>query len=109
MGRLKGSKNKRTDIAQQSYIVAELEKSYMNNKRNLIYIACEHFDFVWNEHDLIRFKNEWDNGASIFELCETFNRPENELALLILDLSSKGFIEQRIGGVFGHANRNRIV
>lgn len=94
---------------KQLNLLKEFKKSYMTEQRNLIYIACEDLDFVWNEHDLIHFKNEWDDGASIFELCEKLNRPQNEVALLILDLSAKGFIQQRSGGVFGHAKRSSVV
>jgi hypothetical protein len=78
-----------------------LEKRYMTKERSLIYIACEELDFVWDEHDLIRFIAEWQNGTSIFELENIFKRSQNEIAILILDLGSKGAISERSGGIFG--------
>jgi hypothetical protein len=79
----------------------ELEKQYLTTKRSLIYIACEDLDFVWDEHDLIEFVNDWKSGKSIYELSSKFEREQDEVAILIMDLARKGMIHKRAGGIFG--------
>jgi hypothetical protein len=82
----------------------EIEKQHLTTKRNLIYIACEDLDFVWDEHDLIEFVNDWRNGKSIIEISDKFQREQDECAILILDLARKGLIQKRAGGIFGTSN-----
>lgn len=78
-----------------------IEKEHLTTKRSLIYIACEDLDFVWDEHDLIEFINDWKSGKSIFQLADRFQREQDEIAILILDLARKGMIDKREGGIFG--------
>ena len=41
-------------------------------------------------------------GKSIFEICERLNRPQIEVAMLIVDQADKGKIKPRKTGIFGN-------
>lgn len=75
-------------------------KSDMNSFYN-DYIACFDLDFSWNEQQLNRVKVYWEAGYHIADIAEKADRIIDEVAILIIDLSRKGEIEERPGGVFG--------
>ena len=75
-------------------------KSDMNNRYNN-YIACFDLDFSWKEKQVKRVTAYWNSGYHIAEIAEKVNRIIDEVTILIIDLSRKGKIEEREGGVFG--------
>lgn len=102
MGRIKGQKNKQKIILwDQDRIIRSVENEYLTNKRNLIYIACEDFNFIWDEHHLTSVIDKWNQGVSVFKMADELNRDVDELAVLLIDLSKKGAITSRQGGLDG--------
>lgn len=65
------------------------------------YIACEEENFFWKPEEVIEFDRLWQEGASIFEMQERFNRKPLDIAFLIIDRASKGKIKERENGLFG--------
>lgn len=74
--------------------------SYMKSFYN-DYIALLDLDFSWNKKQLNRVKVYWEAGYHIAEIAEKVDRIIDEVAILIIDLSRKGEIEERPGGAFG--------
>lgn len=70
-------------------------KFEMLAKRKNIYVAMEHADFIWDEHNVNKFIREYENGAQFNELCEMFGRNAEEVILLILDLVHNKMIKRK--------------
>jgi hypothetical protein len=79
---------------------ARLIKQWMPRERGETYIAGEGFDFQWSNNEVREFINLWISGASLMRLSQTFRRTQNDIAVLILDLRSKGKIEPRDEGLW---------
>jgi hypothetical protein len=73
----------------------------MPRKRGETYIACESIDFQWSIDEVTKFIKLWKSGASLMRLSQTFRRTQMDIAVLILDLRSKGRIEPRKRGLMG--------
>lgn len=78
-----------------------LENGYMTKESMNIYIALELLDFTWDEKDVLYFDSMWKEGISLERIAEFFNRPEDEIGILIMDRCRKGFIKPRESGVEG--------
>lgn len=86
----------------QSYKEAGgLENRFMKKKSINLYTALEDLDFHWDYEQVKEFKQMWNKGFSIMYIAEYFDRPQEEVAVLLLDRSLKGCIKQRKGGLFG--------
>jgi hypothetical protein len=80
---------------------SRLIKQWMPRERGETYIAGEGFDFQWSKNEVTEFIKLWNSGASLMRLSQTFIRTQNDIAVLILDLRSKGKIEPREKGMWG--------
>ncbi|NOU54952.1 hypothetical protein HN020_09345 [Brevibacillus borstelensis] len=78
-----------------------LERTYMTKSRRTRYIACEEYDFTWSDDELKRFREMWRKGLHILDISKEMQRHRNEVAILIIDQSERGYIQPRKGGVFG--------
>ena len=87
-------------MARAKKIGPPRSKSDMNNYYNN-YIACFDLDFSWKEKQVKRVTAYWNSGYHIAEIAKKVNRIIDEVTILIIDLSRKGKIEERKGGVFG--------
>jgi len=85
-----------------------LEKQYMTEKRQKVYIACETLDFIWDEKDVEVIERMWSSGLSIYDMARSFNRDPDEVVVLIIDRSRRGSIKPRKGGVLGCRRSNGI-
>lgn len=81
--------------------IKNIEKRYLTNRAGSSYIACEDFDFRWNKDELSEFSYLWQEGRSLQELAGYFQRQQEEILLLALDLGSRGKIKMRKGGLIG--------
>jgi len=43
----------------------------------------------------------WNEGRAIWDIADALKRPQEEVLILLIDMSMKGGIKKRIGGVFG--------
>ncbi|PFM49601.1 helix-turn-helix domain containing protein [Bacillus cereus] len=67
----------------------------MKESRLKIYIALEEANFIWDERDVIRFREMWKQGMSLPEMSEALRRHHAEVALLVIDQADKYLIENR--------------
>ncbi|MRG86980.1 helix-turn-helix domain containing protein [Salinibacillus xinjiangensis] len=68
-----------------------------------VYIAHEKRNFGWEPEELVKFRELWNAGASIFDIAKELKRPKMEIGLIILDQADEGMIKPRKGGLFGGA------
>lgn len=71
----------------------------MKEQRRKIHIALEDVDFVWDADKVTKFRELWNQGASIYELEEELGRDQDDIAMLIMDQSRRGKIERRPMGL----------
>ncbi|PEJ14340.1 helix-turn-helix domain containing protein [Bacillus toyonensis] len=67
----------------------------LKESRLKIYIALEEANFIWDERDVIRFREMWNQGVSLPEMAEELRRHHAEVALLVIDQADKYLIENR--------------
>ena len=82
---------------QPSY-VREMKRAYPKEK----------VEPLLDNYDISAYPSEkriccqmYHEGKSIFEICERLNRPQIEVAVLIMDQADKGKIKPRPSGLFG--------
>ena len=68
-------------------------------KRKNIVIVCEELDHTWDESEIKHFCKLWKEDISIWEMEEIFQRPQAEIALVIIDQEIKGNIQPRKMGL----------
>ncbi|GGD05188.1 helix-turn-helix domain containing protein [Pontibacillus salipaludis] len=66
-----------------------------------IYIAHEEAGFDWNNEDVKRFQEYWNQGYSIVAIAKMLRRTQLDVALLGLDQTVKGLVSKRYGGALG--------
>ncbi|WP_226570307.1 hypothetical protein [Bacillus stratosphericus] len=62
-------------------------------------IILDHVNFEWTIVGLKHFLDYWYEGRSLNEMAELFNRPAEEVLLLMIDFSKRGKIKERPNGV----------
>ncbi|QWH10329.1 helix-turn-helix domain containing protein [Bacillus mycoides] len=67
----------------------------MKESRLKIYIALEEANFIWDERDIIRFREMWKQDMSLPEMAKALRRHQSEVALLVIDQADKYMIENR--------------
>ncbi|MGQ8856309.1 MULTISPECIES: helix-turn-helix domain containing protein [Bacillus] len=67
----------------------------MKESRLKIYIALEEANFIWDERDIIRFREMWKQNMSLLEMAKALRRHQSEVALLVIDQADKYMIENR--------------
>ncbi|MGM0916606.1 MAG: hypothetical protein ACQEWC_03375 [Bacillota bacterium] len=66
-----------------------------------VYYACPHSDFIWDEKDIILFRQMWQDHEPIRHIANRLARNVDDILFLIIDQADLGKIESRKGGVFG--------
>ncbi|MHC2450293.1 uncharacterized protein (DUF952 family) [Bacillus altitudinis] len=72
-----------------------------------VYYACPHSDFIWDEKDIIAFRQMWQNHEPVRHIANRLARNVDDILLLIIDQAELGKIEPRKGGVFGKEDKQR--
>lgn len=65
------------------------------------YIALENLNFAWLEEEILLVMRMWNEGRAIWDIADALKRPQEEVLILLIDMSMKGGIRKRTGGVFG--------
>ncbi|MGG4560554.1 helix-turn-helix domain containing protein [Bacillus toyonensis] len=71
----------------------------LKESRLKIYIALEEANFIWDERDVIRFREMWKQGMSLPKMAKALRRHQAEVALLVIDQADKYLIEKRSIGL----------
>lgn len=79
----------------------EVKRKAIEYKSPNIYIACEEINFIWQERDVIEFREMWRKGCSIHHIAEYFQRGTDEVMILAMDQSRQRNIKSRPGGIWG--------
>ena len=69
------------------------------------YIALENLNFAWLEEEILLVMRMWNEGRAIWDIADALKRPQEEVLILLIDMSMKGGIKERIGGVYGDRAR----
>ncbi|MFD0768842.1 sugar ABC transporter substrate-binding protein [Bacillus sp. CGMCC 1.60114] len=64
-----------------------------------IHVALEQVNFLWDERDVIRFREMWNSDISILAISKILKRKQIEVAVLILDQIDKYKIQGRAIGL----------
>ncbi|WP_243523707.1 helix-turn-helix domain containing protein [Bacillus pseudomycoides] len=75
------------------------EHESMKESRLKIYIALEEANFIWDERDVIRFREMWEQGMDLVDMAKALRRHQAEVALLVIDQADKYMIENRSIGL----------
>ena len=70
-----------------------------------LYIALDDLNFAWLEDEVATVITMYSAGCPVWEIAEKLGRPQEEVALLIMDLSRKKAIEPRRHGVYGRREK----
>ena len=65
-------------------------------------IILEDRRFIWNDEELLLFRQMWLEGASVVRIARHFDCKSIDIALLVLDQAEKGLIESRSSGLLGN-------
>lgn len=71
----------------------------MKASRLNIYIALEEANFIWDERDVIRFREMWEKNMSLSDMAKALRRHQAEVALLVIDQADKYMIGNRSIGL----------
>jgi|SRR5690606_7057612 len=81
--------------------VKQVARMYLKNDYGRAYVACEKYDFLWYEDEILDFERMWKEGKTLIEIAEYFNRPQIEILFLAADRAEEGAIKERKGGLLG--------
>jgi hypothetical protein len=87
----------RIDFEQRT--ISGLEKGYMIYDRQKLYTVLEELNFHWCEKEVRQFEALWNEGKSLQDIAEIFNRDLDETALLVLDRARRNKIKPRTHGI----------
>ncbi|WP_242224535.1 helix-turn-helix domain-containing protein [Bacillus cereus group sp. BfR-BA-01380] len=87
------------DLQKEDYTIAAQQRKYMKQSRRNLYVALEEANLVFDEREVIQFKDMWKNGESIIEIAKQMGRHQLEIAVLILDQADKNKIVARSMGL----------
>ncbi|WP_050428213.1 hypothetical protein [Bacillus cereus] len=72
---------------------------YMKKSRRNLYIALEELDLVFDESEVIRLREMWNEDKGILEIAKELGRHQLEIAALIMDQADKNIIKSRPMGL----------
>ncbi|WP_396022398.1 helix-turn-helix domain containing protein [Bacillus cereus group sp. BfR-BA-01383] len=75
------------------------QRKYMKKSRRNLYIALEELDLVFDESEVIRLKEMWNEDKNIIEIAVDMGRHQLEIAALIMDQTDKNKIKSRPMGL----------
>lgn len=84
-----------------------IEALYLKKRRQMIYLPLEDIDLVWDERDLPKVRELWEQNFSVWEIAEEFNRDPIAVAVLIIDQARQDKIKRRPWGMFGRESEYR--
>nr|WP_176539478.1 helix-turn-helix domain-containing protein [Bacillus cereus] len=88
-----------SDLEKENYTMALQQGKYMKKSRCNLYIALEELDLVFDESEVIRLKEMWDEDENILEIAKELGRHQLEIAALIMDQADKNKIKSRPMGL----------
>jgi len=71
------------------------QRKHMKKSRRNLYIALEELDLVFDESEVIRLKEMWNEDKNIIEIAKDLGRHQLEIAALIMDQADKNNIKSR--------------
>lgn len=71
----------------------------MKKSRRNLYIALEELDLVFDESEVIRLQEMWNEDKNIIEIARELGRHQLEIAALIMDQADKNIIKSRPMGL----------
>ncbi len=81
--------------------IANRNTAKYNVERQYIVFFHSEFNLSWNESDVERFRDMWNNGISVQEIAKKFGRHPVDVVLLVIDLAEQEKIEHRPSGIYG--------
>ena len=78
-----------------------VELKHNRNYEEPKYIALEDLNFAWLEEEIVTVIQMWNEGRPIWDIADALKRPQEEVLVLLIDMSMKGGIRKRTGGVYG--------
>ncbi|PGQ20984.1 helix-turn-helix domain containing protein [Bacillus cereus] len=88
-----------TDLEKENYTMALQQGKYMKKSRRNLYIALEELDLVFDESEVIRLREMWNEDKGILEIAKELGRHQLEIAALIMDQADKNIIKSRPMGL----------
>ncbi|UYX52444.1 helix-turn-helix domain-containing protein [Bacillus thuringiensis] len=88
-----------TDLEKENYTIAAQQRQYKKNSRRNMYIALEELDLVFDESEVIRFQEMWEEDKSFIEIAVELGIHQLEIAVLIMDQAEKNKIKSRPAGL----------
>lgn len=88
-------------ISKSKLAEQAIETHYLKKQRQMIYLPLEDIDLIWDERDLPKIRELWEENFSIWEIAEEFDRDPIAVAVLIIDQARKNKIKRRTWGMFG--------
>lgn len=88
-----------SDLQKEDYTIVSQQRKYMKKSSRNLYIALEEANLVFDESEVIQFKEMWKEGQSIVEIAKELGRHQLEIAVLILDQADKNKIQSRPMGL----------
>nr|WP_189644974.1 helix-turn-helix domain-containing protein [Bacillus toyonensis] len=88
-----------TDLEKENYTMALQQGRYMKKSRRNLYIALEELDLLFDESEVIRLREMWDEDKDILEIAKELGRHQLEIATLIMDQADKNKIKSRPMGL----------
>ncbi|MGG0209558.1 helix-turn-helix domain-containing protein [Bacillus mycoides] len=88
-----------TEMEMENYTMAAQQRKYMKNSRRNLYVALEELDLVFDESEVIRLKEMWEEDKNIIEIAVELGRHQLEIAALIMDQADKNKIKSRPMGL----------
>ncbi|QWH26550.1 helix-turn-helix domain containing protein (plasmid) [Bacillus mycoides] len=71
----------------------------MKKSRRNMYVALEDLDLLFDESEVIRFQEMWEEDKNIIEIAKDLGRHQLEIAALIMDQADKNNIKSRPRGL----------
>ncbi len=71
----------------------------MKESRRNMYVALEDLDLVFDESEVIRLQEMWEEDKNIIEIAKELGRHQLEIAALIMDQADKNKIKTRPMGL----------
>ncbi|PEM15217.1 helix-turn-helix domain containing protein [Bacillus toyonensis] len=88
-----------TDLEKENYTMALQQGRYMKKSRRNLYIALEELDLLFDESEVIRLREMWNEDKDILEIAKELGRHQLEIAALIMDQADKNKIKSRPMGL----------
>jgi mannose/cellobiose epimerase-like protein (N-acyl-D-glucosamine 2-epimerase family) len=90
-----------TDLEKENYTIAAQQRKYMKKSRRNIYVALEDLDLLFDESEVIRFQEMWEEDKSFIEIAVELGRHQLEIASLIMDQADRGMKQLTLEDVVG--------